>query len=387
VSGSTANLSVAEVVSTDAANQGQWDLLLSKSGQRLSANSITTANTASWTANSIISIKQGATTIRSNVVNVTALNVSTTANINTLAVGTLTASNFAIGDLSSLTVTGNTTLMNSCKIFSQKKSLPVPTAPEVSLVGDAVALLDISNTYGNSCTLKLDMMQTEGVNNSISKTYTVPVGWNSTNGEWMRVLPDKAENSVNDIGLEIKVTGNILQSTTGVASFRLVRTNIDSLTNLVNGNIQCNYAVHYQEDRRPVIFETNTTMFSSISNEFNTAQDVYNASYVTQKSTKTPGVPSGSVGIGTEFPDQSYILDVNGRMKSKSIVSFGNVYTSGMYRTDSGVSFSFIVLGVVLGEVPGVVMGVILVVFYTTCRRHCRCCMCSMKWLRLRTWL
>ena len=65
VSGTTANVSAAEVVSVDGSQQGQWDLLLSTSARRLNANTITTNNTAAWSANSIISVRQASTTIRS----------------------------------------------------------------------------------------------------------------------------------------------------------------------------------------------------------------------------------------------------------------------------------------------------------------------------------
>jgi len=50
VSGNTANVSAADVVSIDANNQGQWDLMLSTTTNRLNANTITTANTAAWSA-------------------------------------------------------------------------------------------------------------------------------------------------------------------------------------------------------------------------------------------------------------------------------------------------------------------------------------------------
>jgi hypothetical protein len=65
VSGNTSNVSAADVVSIDENNQGQWDLLLSTSANRLDANVITTVNTAAWSANSVISVREASTTIRS----------------------------------------------------------------------------------------------------------------------------------------------------------------------------------------------------------------------------------------------------------------------------------------------------------------------------------
>ena len=100
VSGNTANVSAAEVVSVDGSNQGQWDLLLGTSARRLNANSITTANTATWSANSMISVRSATTTIRS--ANVVVGNLTVT--------GTLTSTNSSItsvGTLTSLYVTGN----------------------------------------------------------------------------------------------------------------------------------------------------------------------------------------------------------------------------------------------------------------------------------------
>lgn len=53
---------MTEIVSADALNEGQWDLLLSSSGRRLIANTITTANAA-------ISVRAGNTIFRSANVN------------------------------------------------------------------------------------------------------------------------------------------------------------------------------------------------------------------------------------------------------------------------------------------------------------------------------
>lgn len=70
ITGNTANVSVAEVVSIDALNQGQWDLCVNSSARQLVANTITTANVASLTANALISVRAGNTNFRSSNVNI-----------------------------------------------------------------------------------------------------------------------------------------------------------------------------------------------------------------------------------------------------------------------------------------------------------------------------
>ena len=126
VTGNTANLSVAEVVSVDGSQQGQWDLMLSTTGNRLDANTITTATTGVWSGNSIMSVRRATTTFRSANVVVGNLTVngtfSTTSNVSgttitgTNLVGTLqTAAQpniTSVGTLSSLGVSGNASVTN-----------------------------------------------------------------------------------------------------------------------------------------------------------------------------------------------------------------------------------------------------------------------------------
>ena len=70
--GTTGNLSAAEVVSMNVSTyQGQYDLLLSTTANRLDGNTITTDNAASWTANSMMTVTPGQTTFRSANVRVT----------------------------------------------------------------------------------------------------------------------------------------------------------------------------------------------------------------------------------------------------------------------------------------------------------------------------
>lgn len=92
VTGNTANLSAADVVSVDGSGQGQWDLMLSTAAKRLDANTINTATTAAWSANSIISVREATTTIRSTTVAVNNLTVAGNASHSSLNVSGL--SNF-----------------------------------------------------------------------------------------------------------------------------------------------------------------------------------------------------------------------------------------------------------------------------------------------------
>ena len=113
VSGTSANVSAADVVSIDASQQGQWDLMLSTSTRRLNANTITTDNTASWSANSIISVRQASTTIRSANVIVGNLNATTiTGAIQTAAQPGITS----VGTLGSLNVSGNASVTGNLTV-------------------------------------------------------------------------------------------------------------------------------------------------------------------------------------------------------------------------------------------------------------------------------
>ena len=188
--------------------------------------------------------------------------------------------------------------------------------------------LDITSNFGSSCVIKLDIAQNEGANNSISKAYTIPLGFNTTQNQWRRVSPDKTDSVVNDIGVEIRVFGNV-QTNACSSSLRLVRTRIHTVSNLVNANIHCNFAVHYSKDN-PVNISgllQNNPALSTISNEFLTGAEVYTGTYLTQRSFRdNDGDPTSTVGIGTEFPDSSYLLDCNGRVRTKGLVTSGGCH-------------------------------------------------------------
>jgi hypothetical protein len=258
-----------------------------------------------------------------------------------LGSGVTTSQLTSVGTLSSLAVSGTTTLMDTCDIFSLAKSLP-PIGGNVMLsgVGDTMSLYTLNQNFGGTCVLKLDITQNEGANNCISKSYTIPVGWNTTQNQWRRVLPDKSDQVVNDIGLEISVFGNVTSNTTST-NLRLVRTNIHLLSNLVNANIHVNSCIHYSKSRPVVISgETlNTPSFSQL-NAYESGANVYTGTALTQISTRdTLGNPTGVVGIFKELPDKNFSLDVSGRINSGSIVSTGNINTTGMCTV--GVGFNF----------------------------------------------
>lgn len=125
VSGNTANVSAAEVVSIDASNQGQWDLLLNTSARRLEANTITTQNTASWSANAMVTIRSANTTIRSaNVIVAGNLTVSGDVNFDSPTFKLDAANNrLGIGTTApqhALDVTGNSNISGVYRIAGQQ---------------------------------------------------------------------------------------------------------------------------------------------------------------------------------------------------------------------------------------------------------------------------
>jgi hypothetical protein len=65
VSGAQANVSAAEVVSVDASENAQYDLILRNATAPIALANLTSANINTWSASSLLSLRQGTTSIRS----------------------------------------------------------------------------------------------------------------------------------------------------------------------------------------------------------------------------------------------------------------------------------------------------------------------------------
>ena len=382
VSGTTANVSAAEVVSIDASNQGQWDLLLGTSARRLDANTITTANTASWSANAIISVKSANTTIRSANVIVGNLNATTiTGNLR----GTQTGIT-SVGTLSSLTVSGNFTVdTNTLVVNSASNRVGIATAvPGHAL--DVTGSTNVSGTYkiggtdvltsgglgtgiassrltsvgtltnlnvsgnviapsariGNTTSRTFTKTLTAVVNDwsaicdmtggaafgfelavvqstagvAIAKYYSGTSNFNSTGGQWKRLIPLSSTHAGNwDVDL------SVLNS---AVSFRLVRLDT-SIT--VETSFSCTLKIH--NPLSPVKIVDNTTVGSDATNT-----GLFKSTCISQI--------NGFVGIGTSNPlsalDVVGTANIRGDLTVTGNVAVGNLSANAISGTLSTAS-------------------------------------------------
>ena len=260
----------AEVVSMDAGNNAQFDLLLSTPAAPLTLANITAANIATWSSNnSILSLRQGTTTLRS-------------ANV---VVGQLTA-NTITGNLASATIApGGVAKLDNCIIRSFQKTLG-------ATAGNASEICTISNT-NEAFTSELHVVQSESAGASIAKMYSFTVRTNATANAWRRLVPLSSSSSTN-WGVEIRVG-------TTTTTLRLVRQSGSTTTNL-----ECTLTL-YQSRADPVTISPSATSTTGIT----FASTLYENTLVTQV--------GGKVGIGTDNPTDP--LTVMGRATVDSMVA------------------------------------------------------------------
>jgi len=191
VQGNNTNVSVAEIVSADNSNQGQWDLLLHSPRHKLVANAITAANAASLTANSIISVRADTTTIRSANVNVQGtLHVSQEFNANTARFNTCFLNGPVSGPgVTSLVKKGSNALVTSGGVYTAIQNgggtIGVdPIQPTIRTVGTLTSLNVAGNLDVGEGTLRVE-------NNAVRIGQTF-------NGQWVTATGahDKTWSSV-----------------------------------------------------------------------------------------------------------------------------------------------------------------------------------------------
>ena len=279
VSGTTSNVSAAEVVSIDGSQQGQWDLLLSGTTQRLNANTITTNNTAAWSANSVISVRQASTTIRS-------------ANVN---VGNLTATSVS----ATSAVIGNTTSR------SFVKTLEIP-----------LNSLSLICTLSSAVSYAFELAVAQNVSGSaIAKSYYGTVQFSTTG--WKRLLPlsSTGPSSARDWAVDINVQGS-------TSYFRLVRTANVTMTSVQTLSLACTLKIHSPLNAVVVVDNTETGTDAVNLGPFE-------GTLVTQV--------KGNVGIGTDSPTS--MLDVAGNAAIAGSLSVtGNVSETAAYLWTSRLS-------------------------------------------------
>jgi len=191
VTGNTANVSAAEMVSADGLNQGQWDLLLNTSARRLVAASITTANAVSLSANAAISIRAGNITLRSaNVVVGGNLNVSGSLVSTTGRFGTCIFDAVGGNGVTSVVTSGSTLLVTSGGVFTALANVSGglsvdPEQPTIRSVGTLVSLNVSGSMVVGGGVLRVD-------------SGSVRVG-SAYNGEWVSGVTPSDEKNWNGV--------------------------------------------------------------------------------------------------------------------------------------------------------------------------------------------
>jgi len=272
VTGNTANLSAAEVVSVDGSQQGQWDLLLSTSANKLNVNTINTATTGTWSANAIMSVRQATTTIRSANVVVNNLTVAGNASHSSLNVSGI--SNF-----------------NGTDFRRFRRLLSGAT-------NSMVEICEVQITR-SPFTVELDITDED----SVTKKYLFAVHQEAnTNNQFQRLLPLSATDN-GKIHVEMRL--GIFNSSR--VTFRLVRTELDLTSSTP---VDCHFKICH-DPAFPVIFHE-----LSETSIVTPATAIYSGTALTQV--------DGSVGINKSDP--AFPLDVVGAANvSGSLAVAGNV--------------------------------------------------------------
>ena len=295
VSGTTANVSAADVVSIDGSGQGQWDLLLSGTAQRLNANTITTNNTAAWSANSMISVRQASTTIRSaNVV------------LNNAFMGNLTVS------------TGGRTQLDSLVMQSFSKTLPI-TAPAF------LGICEITSDDGFVAELEIVQGAT-----GIAKSYKFAVSGATLSSTYARLIPLMTAGN-SDVSVSIRhVKGSSISTT----QLRLHR-----VTSGVAGNIECTVKVYQSRDSLITILENTDNGLTAAPT------DLFGEnSLITQR--------NGEVGIGTDAPTRP--LDVVGAINTSGVYQIGGTQVLSGSALGAGITSSSLLS---VGTLNGLTVG------------------------------
>ena len=284
VSGAQANVSAAEVLSLDASDNAQYDLILRNSTNPIVLDNLTSANVSTWSASSLLSLRQGTTSIRS-------------ANV---AVNNLTLSSNAVAKLDNMSVR------------SFQRTLG-------AVAGDAIDICRITGSWNHAHTAELNIVLNSPTYATHTKTYKFNVSNNATSGNWHRLIPaswtcsDSTSMTHSSFyAVEIKVEAL-------VTTLRLVRT--QAFPNNEQSTFECTLIV-YQSRAYPVTVAdstfANTNIVLSTTNFGSTA--------ITQV--------RGNVGIGTDAPTET--LTVNGNALISGNIR-GNAVTNSVVNGSNAI--------------------------------------------------
>jgi len=301
-------LSSVQASNMDATNtQGAWNLLLRSATSPLSQESITTANTASWTANAIITATPSLTTLRS-------ANVQITANLTTNVVTSKALTS------TKLTVTENAVLGNLQVLGSVNFGRNITQSFDRTLLGAVGSTADICDidTYNGTATIQLSIVAAGG----LAKLYHFAISNDQdTGGAYQRLMPISA-NVEKAFNVEIRSTGALSADT----RFRLLRKD----TFGSESRFTCHFTVYYNTDQ-----SFNFIPLTSVESNVTPATAIFKGTALAQV--------NGRVGINND--NTSTTLDVIGAAKVSGNVTSGNLAVLGTGNVFALMATTFAVTG------------------------------------------
>ena len=300
-------LSAVEAVTLDASSNASWDLMLSKNTADLDANTITTANLSIWSGNAIMSVNPTLAAIRST-------NFVVTGN----------------AQLSNLTVSGNVITPRATISNTTYRTF---TKTLGSTVNNSSIICDF--TSGAAFGFELAVVQSSA-GNVFAKYYSGTSSFNSTIGEWKRLIPFSSTGTFNnrDWAVDFKNSGS-------TGSFRLVRIDTSGTGNTTG--LACALKI-YNAPSLVVVNESSVTDVDATNTGY------YENTLIGQVDNK--------VGIGTDTPTSfldvagntniSGTLNVTGNASFGNVVGnlrCGNVITNSVTATTASVSGNITALG------------------------------------------
>jgi len=347
-------LSSVQASSMDATNtQGAWNLLLRSATNPLSGESITTANTAAWTANAIITATPSLTTLRSANVSVTSnltvsesLTVSGDGRVNgnvrlgdtmvvrkdTAYVGISTVDpKYSLdvnGDINSqglirilgnavmsMTDLGSTVVNSNLHTLGTLQTLTVDGESKlgqtrhrtfdrtIPVTKTTVNVVDIVDNVGLGGTFMVEFTVVQCIlDNAFAEKYIVPVRRLSTGEDFKWLVPTSTSGDYgsNRAGLQIKCEG----TTVLVAKFRLMRSG-SSTVELSGITVSMTL---FQDTGTQLIISPSTMTSTDTAGTL-----VYGGTLL------TTNAKTGCVGINIFEPDINFFLDVNGAAKALNL--------------------------------------------------------------------